>query len=182
MSKNDPPRERAPDWLVYLEGHLLSREAPCRRKLDEQRQKGERKHTARSSPRCCFLPSVCMCPPLKYFLPFLAFIHSRFFPQVFVCMRKPVLIPSVLSLLSSKYITSVSIVTNLNRAMRFRNTVKMESPEAAQTWGSLNLSLKSFGFSLQPRRLLFHYCLFVCLHGKHIRNINANTLDPWTRD
>lgn len=37
MSKNDPPREWALDWLVYLEGHLLSREAPCRRKLDEQR-------------------------------------------------------------------------------------------------------------------------------------------------
>lgn len=123
-----------------------------------------------------------MCPPLKYFLPFLAFIHSHFFPQVFVCMRKPVLIPSVLSLLSSKYITSVSIVTNLNRAMRFRDTVKMEPPEAAQTWGSLNLFLKLFSFSLQPRRLLFHYCLFVCLGGfkrcgKHVRNINASTLD-----
>lgn len=37
MSKNDPPREWALDWLMYLEGHLLSREALHKRKLDEQR-------------------------------------------------------------------------------------------------------------------------------------------------
>lgn len=80
-----------------------------------------------------------MCLPLKYFLPVLAFIHSPFFPQVFARMRKPVLVLSVLSLLSSKYITPVSIVTNLIPAMRFRDSVKMETPEAAQTSDFLNL-------------------------------------------
>lgn len=93
--------------------------------------KGEEAHRAHPPPLFSTLLLsplfVCMCLPLKYFLPVLAFIQSPFFPQVFVCMRKPVLVLSVLSLLSSKYSALVSIVTNLIPAMRFRDTVKMET-------------------------------------------------------